>query len=155
MTVGLNSNIKQKDFARKKLNLVIVLDKSGSMSDCFDDERQAYYAQFNDNGIGNNSAVRIKTKMEIANECIVALLKHLRPKDRFGLIVFDNKSTVYSELKLIENFDINKLKNDILKIKASGGTNFECGYNEAIKLYFDNNIKTDEEYDNRIIYLTD
>ena len=32
MTVGLNSNIKESDFARKKLNLVVVLDISGSMS---------------------------------------------------------------------------------------------------------------------------
>ena len=33
MTVGLNSNVT--DFARKKLNLVVLLDISGSMNDCF------------------------------------------------------------------------------------------------------------------------
>eukprot|EP01084_Bolivina_argentea_P062397 114099_1 len=42
MTVGLNSNLRMTDFKRKKLNLVLVLDKSGSMSDCFDNERQKY-----------------------------------------------------------------------------------------------------------------
>ena len=34
LSVGLNSNIKESDFARKKLNLVVVLDISGSMSRC-------------------------------------------------------------------------------------------------------------------------
>jgi len=32
LSVGLNSGIKESDFARKKLNLVVVLDVSGSMS---------------------------------------------------------------------------------------------------------------------------
>ena len=48
MTVGLNSNIKQSDFKRKKLNLVVVLDISGSMSspfysyyyDCFSKDKK-------------------------------------------------------------------------------------------------------------------
>ncbi len=31
MTVGLNSNIKTEEFKRKHLNLIIVLDISGSM----------------------------------------------------------------------------------------------------------------------------
>ena len=35
MTVGLNSNIKESDFQRKKLNLVVVLDVSGSMDESF------------------------------------------------------------------------------------------------------------------------
>eukprot|EP01083_Nonionella_stella_P188265 693536_1 len=36
ITCGLNSNIKQSDFKRSKLNLVIVLDNSGSMEAVFD-----------------------------------------------------------------------------------------------------------------------
>ena len=32
MSVGLNSNINENDFKRQKLNLVVVLDNSGSMS---------------------------------------------------------------------------------------------------------------------------
>jgi hypothetical protein len=46
ITVGLNSNIKESDFQRKKLNLVVVLDVSGSMKykfssyyyDCFSND---------------------------------------------------------------------------------------------------------------------
>jgi len=42
MTVGLNSNIKESDFKRKKLNLVVVIDISGSMSSIF----SSYYHPF-------------------------------------------------------------------------------------------------------------
>jgi len=155
LTVGLNSNIKQKDLKRKRLNLVVVLDKSGSMNDCFDNERSGYYAQFNDDG--NAQRKKIKTKMEIANECIVGLLKHLTPKDRFGIIVFDSKAAVYQPMNMMKDIeDLEKLKNDILRIQPGGGTNFEFGYNEAIKMYdVGKNIQNDEEYDNRIIFVTD
>ena len=43
LAVGLNSNIKESDFERKKLNLVVVLDMSGSMSSQFN---KYYYDQF-------------------------------------------------------------------------------------------------------------
>ena len=43
LTVGLNSNIKESDFQRKKLNLVIVLDVSGSMDETFS---SYYYDRF-------------------------------------------------------------------------------------------------------------
>jgi hypothetical protein len=41
--VGLDSGIKVEDFKRKKLNLIILLDVSGSMSSPFD---TYYYDQF-------------------------------------------------------------------------------------------------------------
>ena len=43
LNVGLNSNIKQSDFKRKKLNLVVVLDISDSMGEQFN---RYYYDQF-------------------------------------------------------------------------------------------------------------
>ena len=60
ITVGLNSNIKESDFQRKKLNLVIVLDVSGSMDSkfssylrslkIFDERFLAYLKDFKFNG---------------------------------------------------------------------------------------------------------
>eukprot|EP01084_Bolivina_argentea_P124722 220990_1 len=93
--------------------------------------------------------------MDIANECVVGLLKHLTPNDRFGLVIFDHESQIKQNIDFIENINMNKLKHEILNIKAAGGTDFECGYNDAIDLYLKNNIKTNEEYDNRLILLTD
>eukprot|EP01084_Bolivina_argentea_P247813 414565_1 len=93
--------------------------------------------------------------MEIANECVVGLLKHLTPNDRFGLVIFDDESEIKQNIDFIENINMNKLKDEILNVEAAGGTDFECGYNEGIDLYLKKNMKTDEEYDNRLILLTD
>ena len=43
LSVGLNSGIKEADFKRKKLNLVVVMDISGSMGSPFD---KYYYDRF-------------------------------------------------------------------------------------------------------------
>jgi len=49
LSVGLNSGVDAKDFKRKKLNLVIVLDISGSMSAGFD----SYYYDKSGNKVEN------------------------------------------------------------------------------------------------------
>eukprot|EP01084_Bolivina_argentea_P146221 256101_1 len=135
MTVGLNSSIKQNEFKRKKLNLVLVLDNSGSMSCCFRNENT-------------------NRKMKIANESCCELLKHLHPQDRFGMVRFNTHAVVVQPLEYIQSIDMNSLKTRILSISAGGGTNFVCGYRAALALY--NETKLDHgEYDNRIIFLTD
>eukprot|EP01084_Bolivina_argentea_P121935 216099_1 len=139
VTVGLNSNIKVSDFKRKKMNLVICLDKSGSMTDTF------------------NFSDHINTKMKIAKESLINLLKHLNNEDQFGMIVFDEKAQCIQPLSLWKDINYNKLKENILNINASGGTNFENGYCDAIKLY-EKYLKGEycsDEYENRIIFLTD
>eukprot|EP01084_Bolivina_argentea_P049108 90372_1 len=40
MTIGLNSNIKQNEFKRKHLNLIILWDKSGSMNSSFNSDNK-------------------------------------------------------------------------------------------------------------------
>jgi len=64
LSVGLNSGIDQADFKRPKLNLVVVLDISGSMGSRFN---RYYY----DHGKKQKSSDK-KSKMKIANEAIVS-----------------------------------------------------------------------------------
>eukprot|EP01084_Bolivina_argentea_P078808 143018_1 len=142
MTIGLNSTIKQSDFKRKKLNLLIILDKSGSMSASFDGE-------------WNSS----QSKMNVANKSVVSLLKHLNDDDRFGLISFDNDAFIHQQLDLMKNIQMDKLKKNIMTIKADNGTNFEVGFKKALncyeKLFSVLSGCDDNEYENRIIILTD
>ena len=137
MTVGLNSNLKKSQFKRKNLNIVIVLDRSGSMGWGFTGES--------------------KSKMQVANEAVITLLKHLKPDDRFGFLLFDDKYEIIQRLQMVKNIDLKKLEEKILKIKQNGGTDFALGYRQAIKLFkeLDKNELNDMEYDNRVIYLTD
>ena len=151
MTVGLNSNIKQSDFKRKKLNLTVVLDISESMSSGFD---SYYYDQFTGKK-QENSEDSEKTKMQIANESVNVLLDQLNDDDRFGMVLFDDQSYLGKPISLIRNTDVNAIKNHILEIEANGGTNFEAGYTKATELYKEYLNVNSYEYENRIIVITD
>eukprot|EP01084_Bolivina_argentea_P050330 92529_1 len=69
LTVGLNSNITENEFKRKNLNLVVVLDISGSMNSSF-------------------AGTHGKSKIDTAIECILSILTQLTWTDRFGLVSF-------------------------------------------------------------------
>jgi Ca-activated chloride channel family protein len=151
LSVGLNSGIT--DFQRKKLNLVVVLDFSGSMGSPFD---EYYYDR-----LGNQPEPKVdeyeksKTKMQIADESIVALLGHLKPEDRFGLVIFSDDAFLVDPLTSFADKDLDRLKSRILKIKEYSGTNMEAGIEEGTAL-FDRFQQADKsEYENRIIFLTD
>lgn len=143
MSVGLNSNIKEEDFKRKKLNLVIVLDISGSMSSGFN---SYYYDEKNDNN-------ECKTKMKIAEECVNSLIDKLNQDDRVGIVLFDNQA--YRGCKIVEigDTDTEKLKEHILEVEPMGGTNFSSGYEMGTELFTEDLMSDD--YENRIIVITD
>ncbi len=146
ITVGLNSNIKESDFARKKLNLVVALDISGSMGSGFN----SYY--YDDPLKYENE---YKSKMRVANESLNVLLDQLRDDDRFGLVLFESNATKMKDLELIEETDVERLKQRILQIQDTGGTNFEAGYREATELLDEYKNVDSDEYENRIIVITD
>ena len=147
MTVGLNSNIKESDFARKKLNLIVVMDISGSMGSKFN----SYYYDGEEKQKTNEE---IKSKMQIANESLNLLLDELNPEDRVGIVLFDDGAYLAKPVSKVEETDLNAIKEHVLEIKARGGTNFEAGYKEGTEL-FTEGMLNDSEYENRIIVITD
>ncbi len=139
------------DFQRKKLNLVVVQDFSGSMGSPFD---EYYYDRFG-NKVEQKEEDSGKTKMQIADESVVALLDHLLPEDRFGLVIFSDDAFLVDPLTSVGDKDLERLKSRILKIKETDGTNMEAGMEEGTAL-FDRFLQADKsEYENRIIFLTD
>lgn len=148
MTVGLNSNIKESDFQRKKLNLVVVMDISGSMSSSFN---EYYYDRKNLEG---EEKVDNRSKMKIANESLNMLIDKLNPDDKLGIVLFDNQAYLAKPVNLVGETDLDKLKEHILEITPQGGTNFEAGYKEGTEL-FTREMLDNDEYENRIIVITD
>lgn len=144
LSVGLNSNIKEEDFKRKNLNLVLVLDISGSMQSGFN----SYYYNLEEE---NES----KTKMQVAKESINMLIDRLGPNDSLGIVLFESDSAVAKKLNLNSNTDLDAIKSHILEITSAGGTNFEAGYKDATELFEDYELINNEDYENRIIVLTD
>lgn len=155
LSVGLNSGIK--DFRRRKLNLVLVLDRSGSMGTTFD---QYYYDRFG-NRMYSKVKISDRTKMEIARQTVVNLLDHLKGDDRFCLIVFSDNAFLVEPLTPVKDKNADKLRERILEIEEYGGTNMEAGMRKGTELFERlrrsvGDIRFDsEEYEDRIIFLTD
>ena len=146
MTVGLNSNIKISDKKKKKQNIMIVLDISGSMSSPLN---SYYYDE--DEG---EKEEEIKSKMRLANEAVNLMIDELKEDDRFGIVLFDDSSYLAKPMNLVKDTNIEKIKEHVLEITEQGGTNFEAGYTKATES-FSKKILSDSEYDNRIIVITD
>ena len=149
LAVGLNSGIEEKNFKRKKLNLVVVLDISGSMGSNFD----SYYYDTLGKKISNKEDSK-KKKMKIATESIVAMLKHLNDDDRVGIALFDHNAYKAKPLDLVGHSDKEAIRNHILELSERGGTNWSAGYKEGLKL-FDEVDLNKKGYENRIVFLTD
>ncbi|MDD1740509.1 MAG: VWA domain-containing protein [Methanothrix sp.] len=150
LSLGLNSGIR--DFQRKKLNLVVVLDYSGSMGSAFD---QYYYDRFgNMVEVDQRGPESSKTKMQIADESVAGLLDHLKPEDRFGMVIFSDEAFLLDPLTEMADKNPDKLRSSILAIKETYGTNMEAGMEKGTAL-FDRLLPQDADYENRIIFLTD
>lgn len=151
MSVGLNSNLDESKFARKRLNLVIVLDISGSMSGSF---RNYYYDKpYNEEEQRDEDAGL--DKMRIANRSIVRILDHLKPDDRLGVVLFDHNAYLAKPLRQLGGTRMASLKNHILAIRPKGGTNMEAGLAMGKSLFDSIGDYNPEVFENRIIFLTD
>jgi Ca-activated chloride channel family protein len=151
LSVGLNSGMKENDFQRKKLNLVIVLDISGSMNNPFD---TYYYDQFG-NEVRIDEKDASKDKIEIATESVVALIDHLKDDDRFGMVLFNDVAYLAKPLNLVANTDMKAIKDHVLEISAGGSTNLDAGMRMASGMYDELTDIDPSEYENRIVFLTD
>ena len=149
LSVGLNSNIKESEKKKKKLNLVVVLDISGSMSSSFD---SYYYDMDSEDTDKENS----KSKMELAKESLNILIDQLNEDDSLGIVLFESSAHLAKPLNKLSDVDMDAIKNHILDdIEPLGGTNFEDGYEEATDLFEDYELTNSDEYENRIIVITD
>ncbi len=150
LSLALNSNLTEASFKRKKLNLTIVLDISGSMGSSFDNY---YYDGKSRKEYEDNFDKR--SKMEIAKECIIDLTKHLKSGDRLAIVLFDNSPYLAKPFNLIESTDMEAIRNHVSEINYRGGTNMYAGIQTASELYNKLPEYDSAEYDNRIIFLTD
>jgi Ca-activated chloride channel family protein len=150
LSVGLNSGLKESDFQRKPLNLVIVLDISSSMTENFD---QYYYDgnrdSYNDEGIFR------KTKIDCAKDAVVTVLRQLNRDDRFAIVLFNGDAILASDWERAEDWNMRRIEDDIWDIQATGSTNMDAGMKMASDLFRINGLYDSSEYENRIIVLTD
>jgi|AntRauTorckE6833_2_1112554.scaffolds.fasta_scaffold00491_1 Ca-activated chloride channel family protein len=151
LSVGLNSGLAESDFERKRLNLVVVLDISGSMTSSFDDY---YYDQY-----GNKQTVEesgADSKLSVAKDALVSLTEQLEPGDRFGVILYNSASAVAKPLNPVAETDMDAIRTHIQEdIEATGGTNLSAGLDDATDLLGEYESADQTTYENRMIVLTD
>ena len=157
LAVGLDSGIK--NWERKPLNLVVVLDISGSMGSSFDTYYYDSTGQRRDlqSEPLNANADWSKTKMAIAREVVASMIaNNLRDDDYVGMVLFDDAGYVAHQITSVCDLDLDYFVSETLQIEARGGTNFEAGYKTAVDILQAHNERNkDANYHNRIIFLTD
>lgn len=149
MAVGLHSNLEADTFKRKKLNLVVVLDISGSMKSPFN---RYHYDQKHQEKSEQSDTRR---KISIATEAVQNLTRQLRNDDRLAMVVFNNQAHLAKPLNPVGKTNMEKIREHIGKLPALGGTNFSAGYEKGAQLLIDRLAEEGEQYENRIIFLTD
>lgn len=151
LSVGLNSGMKERDFERKKLNLVVVLDISGSMSSPFDE----YYYDRAGTRVRLTTSEMRTAKIEVAKDAVSTITGHLNDDDRFGMVLFNDRAYMLQSLKQVGRTDMGKVEDDIFAIRANGGTALSYGMKMATELIQEQRDANPFEYENRIIFLTD
>ena len=122
---------------RYDLNLVITIDISGSMNECF---------RSSENEVGN-------TKIGVAKKCITSLLSQLRENDYFSLVVFNSKPSVILPLTKWSEVKVSDLTKQIEKLRASGGTELTKALSKSAEILA-GGIEGDRRY-SRVFMLTD
>lgn len=152
LSLGLNSGLTEASFQRKNLNLVVVLDISGSMSSPFN----SYHYDTNAPNTSSREE-RTQSKMELANQSIVAMLSHLHKGDHFSMVLFNNNGYRAKPSRLIEKTDMEAISKHILAIQPHGGTNMSSGLQLGIEQFNGTHSRLSDPniYENRIIFLTD
>ena len=149
LTVGLNSGMTEADFERKPLNLVIALDISGSMGSPFD---EYYYDGKAATMNGEPQEDEMESKLKVAQDSLVALMDHLRPDDRLGIVLFDDAAVIAKPLRLVSETDMAGIERHVRELTPQQSTNMSAGMDLATTLFAD---VEDAGYENRVILLTD
>jgi hypothetical protein len=136
---------------REKTDIVIVIDRSGSMgmglsetqsfdTPNFDDDEYLQFLQYQ------------KSKMSLTIEATKEIYQLLDEDEYIGILAFDNDLEIVEFLKSKGTIDSNRLFQHLDSIQDRGGTNMELGLSKAIEMLLQSPNSTRNK---RIIFITD
>ena len=136
LQMSLYSVITEEDFQRKPLNLSVVLDISGSMSDTDNTEF---------------------SRLSWAKLAILRALKTMTTfhqdsgsQDRLSIVLFNHETTVFLQPDFLSNY--NEIFEGINRLETTGGTNLYSGLEKGFELV---QKHFDDARENRVILITD
>ncbi|NHN42956.1 VWA domain-containing protein [Halorubellus sp. JP-L1] len=146
VSVGLDSTLSMAEFERPRLDLVAVLDVSGSMDSPFD----AYYYDEHDRRHEVDDA---GTKMEAAADALCALTEQLDADDRLGVVLYNSRAHLAKPLRDVGSTNMDAIRRHIRDVQAGGGTNLEDGFEAAVDLLQD--APAEASVERRVVFMTD
>jgi len=149
LSVGLDSTLSVEAFDRPRLDLVAVLDVSGSMESRFD----AYYYDEHGRKRAVEDGSGAETKLAAATRALCALTEQLREGDRLGVVLYNHRAHVAKPLRDVATTDMEAIRGHIREIAAGGGTNMEDGFEAALDMLADGT--TDADCERRVVFMTD
>jgi Ca-activated chloride channel family protein len=100
VALGFASNIEEKTWDRKPLNLIAVVDKSGSMSG---------------------------QPLELVKRSLRGLVANLRPSDQLGIVLYGDRAHVHLAPLRATSINVERLFRSVDAIESAGSTNMEEG----------------------------
>lgn len=147
LAVGLDSTLDEAAFSRPRLDLVVVLDVSGSMNGAFDE----YY--YDDTGSPVQTDADATSKLAAATESLCALTEQLHEDDQLGIVLYNHRAHVAKPLRDVGRTDMQAIRRHIREVAAGGSTNLLDGFEAALDmLCTEPNGPATEQ---RIIFITD
>ena len=168
LSVGLDSTLASTEFKRPQLELVVVVDVSGSMTSPFRtyhyDERDDYQSaesathhSVNDGTPHETNEIereeRPVTKLDAAVESLCALTEQLRDDDELGVVLYNHRAHVAKPLRDVATTDMPAIRDHIREIGAGGGTNLADGFRAAAELF--SKERPDGQTERRVLFMTD
>ena len=147
LSVGLDSTLSVDEFERPRLDLVAVLDVSGSMDSSFD----AYY--YDEHGHKREVEDGAATKLDAATQSLCALTEQLHDEDRLGVVLYNHRAHVAKPLRDVGTTDMPAIRRHIQEIAAGGSTNLEDGFEAAVDMLVDGASGRNAE--RRVVFMTD
>jgi Ca-activated chloride channel family protein len=147
LSVGLDSTLSVSEFERPRLDLVAVLDVSGSMDSPFDE----YY--YDEQGRKREAETAGETKLSAATQSLCALTEQLHAEDRLGVVLYNHRAHVAKPLRDVGATDMPAIRRHIREIKAGGGTNLADGFEAAIDMLIDG--PSGRHVERRVMFMTD
>jgi len=147
LSVGLDSTLSISEFERPRLDLVAVLDVSGSMDSAFDE----YY--YDEQGRKQEVETSSETKLEAATQSLCALTEQLHAEDRLGVVLYNHRAHVAKPLRDVGATDMPAIRRHIREIAAGGSTNLEDGFEAAVDMLVDGT--SSRRVERRVVFMTD
>jgi Ca-activated chloride channel family protein len=147
LSVGLDSTLSVAEFERPRLDLVAVLDVSGSMTSQFDE----YY--YDEQGRQREVETGGETKLDAATQSLCALTEQLHAEDRLGVVLYNHRAHVAKPLRDVGATDMPAIRRHIREIAAGGSTNLEDGFEAALDMLVAGASSQDVEQ--RVVFMTD